>query len=473
MCDKYEIRIGNILALFWNTNNESENLHFADGDLRMKKSLFALAALGAFAGTAQAQSSVTIYGNLDATEVYQTAGNGKSLALTAAANTTSLWGLTGSEDMGSGLKMGFDLKSEINLATGATGSTTNVPPTTTILVTSATGSSATSPTQVGGVSNLFNRGANLFMTSASFGEVKVGRMDDIEWAMSGQFSTSNSNSFGSNQSHAQVGNLNNTGLGICGAKGVNGNGVCSTMGYVASNYSYSGSSDAFMAGIQYTSPNFNGVTVKVQNGLGANDQTINMWAGNSQAVGIFYNGLGGALNLAAAQSRKSDETGALGLTLTSFGAKYKVTNPITLTGIWTQTGLSNQTAAPGVIGTSGANAGNTSWSLGVNYQVTPAADISVAYTSVTGDTSPTANGTGTNTSVNGTANSVTMWGLTGRYNFSKRTQMYAGAGQSSNTGAYFMSPIYGGTTMTAVSATDTRGSGGSITAYMLGLRHTF
>jgi predicted porin len=32
----------------------------------MKKSLFALAALGVFAGAAQAQSSVTLYGNIDA-----------------------------------------------------------------------------------------------------------------------------------------------------------------------------------------------------------------------------------------------------------------------------------------------------------------------------------------------------------------------------------------------------------------------
>ena len=31
----------------------------------MKKSLFALAAVGAFAGAAQAQSSVTVYGILD------------------------------------------------------------------------------------------------------------------------------------------------------------------------------------------------------------------------------------------------------------------------------------------------------------------------------------------------------------------------------------------------------------------------
>ena len=197
----------------------------------MKKSLFALAALGAFAGAAQAQSSVSIYGNLDATEAYQSAGALKSYALTASANTTSLWGLKGSEDMGGGLKMGFDLKSELNLATGATGSTTNVPPTAVVTTTPSTAA----PVVTGATSNLFNRGANIFISSASLGEVKVGRMDDIEWAMSGNFSTSNSNSFGSNQGHAQLGNINNTGLNKCvsGTAGVAGNGICTTMGYVA------------------------------------------------------------------------------------------------------------------------------------------------------------------------------------------------------------------------------------------------
>ncbi|MEY4265179.1 MAG: hypothetical protein RL373_1747, partial [Pseudomonadota bacterium] len=38
----------------------------------MKKSLFALAALGAFASAAQAQSTVTLYGTFDASVAYLT-----------------------------------------------------------------------------------------------------------------------------------------------------------------------------------------------------------------------------------------------------------------------------------------------------------------------------------------------------------------------------------------------------------------
>ena len=435
----------------------------------MKKSLFALAALGAFAGAAQAQSSVSIYGNLDATEAYQSAGGLKSYALTASANSTSLWGLKGSEDMGGGMKMGFDLKSELNLATGQTGSGTNVPPTSVITTTNAP--TATAPLATGYNSNLFNRGANIFISTASMGEVKVGRMDDIEWAMSGTFSTSGSNSFGSNQGHAQITNIANTGLGVCnsGTKGVAGGGVCTTMGYTAQNYSYQGTADAFMAGIQYTTPNFAGFTVKIQNGLGANSGIDTVWAGNTMGAGVFYSGMGGNLDLAVAQSRRTDATGNLGFTITSAGAKYKVMPALTLTGLYTITGLSGDTVA--AIGTSGANAGNTMWSAGVNYQVTPAADVSLSYTAITGDTSPTASSS-SNGSIAGSANSVNLIGLTGRYNFSKRTAIYAGVGQANNSGAYFMSPIYGGVAMNT-GTIGNNGIGGNIFAGMLGLRHQF
>ena len=436
----------------------------------MKKSLFALAALSAFATAAQAQSSVTLYGNLDATEAYQSAGIGKSLALTASANTTSLWGMTGSEDMGSGMKMGFDLKSEINLATGATGSGTNVTPTSSLTITTLGTTGGSSPTNVGGNSNLFNRGANIFISSASLGEVKIGRMDDIEWAMSGQYSTSGSNSFGSNQAHAQIGNIANTGLGVCSTPGIPNQGVCSTMGYnnANNNNTYQGTADAFMAGIQYTTPTFSGFSAKAQTGLGDNSSTQVMSAGNTQGWGLFYKGLGGNLDLAVAQSLRFDDVGQLGFKLTSFGAKYKVIPSMTLIGTYTQVGLSGATAGGGVIGVSGANSGNSMYSFGVNYQVTPAIDVNLAYTNVTGDTVATAT-TAANGSVNGNANSVNMLGLTGRYSFSKRTTMYAGIGQANNSGAYFMSPIYGGTSM----AGTTQGTGSNIFAGMLGLRHSF
>ena len=454
----------------------------------MKKSLFALAALGAFAGAAQAQSSVSIYGNLDATEAYISGSGFKSVALTASANTTSLWGLTGSEDMGGGMKMGFDLKSEINLATGQTGSTSNVSPVSTANGNSAANQGGTGGTG-GGTTNLFNRGANIFLSTAKLGEIKVGRMDDIEWAMSGQYSTSNSNSFGSNQGHAQIGNIQSTGLGYC--SNITATGLCSVGGQTAGNYSYMGSSDAFMAGAQYTTPSFGGVTAKFQTGMGANSAIQGYNVGQQQGAGIFYNGMGGNLNAALAQSRRFDDQGILGMTLTSLGLKYKVTNALTLTGIYTTTSVMNSSYQVATGGTAVAGVytvapnsgvhGNDMWSLGVNYQVTPAFDVSVAYTNIQDNSNYTvANAQGGTFSSSN--NSVNMYGLTGRYALSKRTQFYGGIGQANNSGMFFMNPIYGGassnvtiqqTALAGGSAGSNNGLGANIFAAMFGLRHTF
>ncbi|NBV71589.1 MAG: porin [Burkholderiaceae bacterium] len=93
----------------------------------MKKSLLALAALGAFAGTVHAQSSVTVYGILDlgylATRGTQGGASSAGTALTTAGTTnggtlntssfnqsnlaTSRLGFRGVEDLGGGLSANF------------------------------------------------------------------------------------------------------------------------------------------------------------------------------------------------------------------------------------------------------------------------------------------------------------------------------------------------------------------------------
>jgi len=72
----------------------------------MKKSLLALAAMGAFAGAAQAQSSVTVYGTLDASvgraDSGVTATNGVTNAVAGGYQVTDRIGFRGVEDLGSG-----------------------------------------------------------------------------------------------------------------------------------------------------------------------------------------------------------------------------------------------------------------------------------------------------------------------------------------------------------------------------------
>ncbi len=84
----------------------------------MKKSLFAVAALSAIAGAAQAQSSVTVYGLLDVgyvgyntrqatgTAVNKTTGN----AFSSSGESTSRLGFKGTEDLGGGLSAFFTVE---------------------------------------------------------------------------------------------------------------------------------------------------------------------------------------------------------------------------------------------------------------------------------------------------------------------------------------------------------------------------
>jgi len=89
----------------------------------MKKSLLAFAILSAFAATASAQSSITIYGSIDAGIRNQTnvdaAGDSKvSMGSNGTYNSNRL-GFKGIEDLGGGLNAHFVLESGFNTATGS------------------------------------------------------------------------------------------------------------------------------------------------------------------------------------------------------------------------------------------------------------------------------------------------------------------------------------------------------------------
>ncbi|EHR70009.1 outer membrane protein (porin) [Burkholderiales bacterium JOSHI_001] len=85
----------------------------------MKKSLLALAVLGAFAGVASAQSSVTLFGIVDvAAQNANATGKGSTQKLVSGSNATSRLGFRGVEDIGGGLKAGFWLEGGMNVDNG-------------------------------------------------------------------------------------------------------------------------------------------------------------------------------------------------------------------------------------------------------------------------------------------------------------------------------------------------------------------
>jgi len=91
----------------------------------MKKSLLALAVLGAFAGAASAQSSVTIFGVVDAAaRNVKNTGSGSVQQLASGGWNTSRLGFRGVEDLGGGLKAGFWLEHGINIDDGTQASST-------------------------------------------------------------------------------------------------------------------------------------------------------------------------------------------------------------------------------------------------------------------------------------------------------------------------------------------------------------
>ena len=91
----------------------------------MKKTLAALAVLGAFAGSAMA-ADVTLYGALDTGFEYKhTKSTGEKAVdkfdMQTGWDTGNCWGLKGSEDLGNGYKVGFKLESGFNGDDGTMG----------------------------------------------------------------------------------------------------------------------------------------------------------------------------------------------------------------------------------------------------------------------------------------------------------------------------------------------------------------
>ena len=87
----------------------------------MKKSLLALAVLGAFTGIASAQTSVTIYGVVDAGITREDNGLTTVNRLDSGNQSGSRLGFKGNEDLGGGLSAQFLLEQGFNTDTGTLG----------------------------------------------------------------------------------------------------------------------------------------------------------------------------------------------------------------------------------------------------------------------------------------------------------------------------------------------------------------
>jgi predicted porin len=142
----------------------------------MKKSLIALAVLGAFSGAALAQSNVTLYGILDVN--YQridpdASGSSATSGINSGHQSGNRFGLRGSEALGGGWNAVFTIEGGFSLDTGAGGNTTNAcggaPATPPASLTPCSGASTT---------RLFGRQAWAGLSSG-FGTLVAGRIASL------------------------------------------------------------------------------------------------------------------------------------------------------------------------------------------------------------------------------------------------------------------------------------------------------
>ncbi|WP_048441762.1 porin [Caenimonas sp. SL110] len=129
----------------------------------MKKSLIALAVLAAAAGSASAQSSVTLFGIVDATLAFGRGSVSNKTQLTNSGYNSSRLGFRGTEDLGGGMSASFWLEAGLtnDNGTGAGSNSNN----------QAGGAAAAN---AGGQGLTFNRRSTVSL-AGGWGELRLGR----------------------------------------------------------------------------------------------------------------------------------------------------------------------------------------------------------------------------------------------------------------------------------------------------------
>ncbi|CAB3790564.1 Outer membrane porin protein [Paraburkholderia ultramafica] len=354
-----------------------------------QKVIFAatLAALGATA--AHAQSSVTLYGLLDAGISYTnntrvgTTGH-SNVALSNAMMQSNRWGLRGSEDLGGGLKALFVLENGFTLSNGKLGQ--------------------------GG--REFGRAAYVGVSSNDLGTLTVGRQNEFMYDWVSRVSMENFNGAGGN-----------------------------TFAHVMDNDNMLGTFRVNNA-VKYQSPNYYGLTV---GGLfGFSNQAGGFGNNRAYSFGALYNNgpilatLGytqlnnninslnssGAVDNSANGSGTGDQNFTAGRQRTFGGGLNYTFGPAKVGFVITDTKLNNATAFPGGGTLTAANSAYvhfTNYEVNAHYSLTPALTLGAAYTFTDGKF---------DNPQNSASPKWSQVSLLSDYTVSKRTDLYAVANWS-------------------------------------------
>lgn len=304
----------------------------------MNKLVLSVATLGCFATAAHAQSSVTLYGLLDAGLTYTSNQGGHSnYQATSGAVSGSRWGLRGSEDLGGGLKAIFTLESGFSIMNGTSGQN----------------------------SRLFGRQAFVGLSSDRYGAVTLGRQYDSVVDYLGPLALTGTGAGGTHAAHPYDNdNLDNS--------------------FRVSN------------SVKYQSVNYGGL--KFSGLYGFSNEAGGFADNRAYSAGVSYNY--NSLNVAAGylqlnNSGTSNSSGAVSSDTTftadtqrtwGLGANYAF-GQAAVGLVFTQTQLSGLTGVgSSASGTSsglsfgGNGARFTNYELNARYNLTPALTLSGAYT---------------------------------------------------------------------------------------------
>jgi len=381
----------------------------------MKKTLIALAALGAMAGAAQAQSTVTIYGLLDANfgsfktnvAVGNTVQNLKQTKIDGGGLNGNRWGIRFSEDVGGGLAVIGNLESGFNIDTGASGQ--------------------------GGL--LFGRKAIVGLSGSSFGTVTLGRNSSSYDDVSADHA----------MMEATIFDPSNTNNGNAPAAAAGLNTAANAAAFLGRNTTWVGFNTRFNNSVKYVSPSFSGFSGSVMYAFGE-DKTQAVGASRSASANLKY--ANGPLLISGGwQSEGATRTAtakpALENTLLNVAYDFGVAK---VGAGFNRAKYKDVIVPAGLPGAGGEFAAQKEVSLSVAVPV-GATTLSAGYARSKGDT----------------LGKSTGFGVQALYSLSKRTTLYAGA---LSTKAY--------DTLTTATLANLPGSNiGRTTTYAAGIRHRF
>ena len=385
----------------------------------MKKTLIISGIMGAFAINAHAQSSVTLYGTLDAGLVYtNNQGGHNNWQQGSGTVSDTYFGLRGSEDLGGGLHAIFTLEDGFNINNG----------------------------QFNESNTLFNRQAFVGLQSDQYGTLTLGRQYDSVVDYLGPLSEAGSG-YGNNLAAHPFDNDNLD----------NSFSIKNAVKYQSANYAgfhfgglYGFSNDAgqfannraYSAGASYTNGPLNVAAAYLQ---------LNNSLGSSNSGGAVSAGAGSDANLTAVTQRTY-----------GVGANYSF-GPATVGLLWTHTQDDNLIAGDqngvGFTVPTGTNLHLDNYEVNGKYALTPALSLNAAYTFTNGH------------ATGGTSDGDPKWqtvSLQADYSLSKRTDFYLEGVYQHASGT-----LGDGSANVAMINTLSPSSTGNQVAATVGLRHRF